>query len=446
MAEKIKKSHTIFSTTGSPLWFSLLLLIGWLSSCARQDFDLPELEYSGGFASHEIYSRVQPDLQLPENAYASDIFIADDGTVYVAETGHNRIGAYDIMGMPLQQFGLDSLMVDSVRSVAVDRLMNLLAVNGTRQLFYRNQLANTVPVDSIFHDFVLRDTTQVDSLLQVDIMEMISYLYEDESDHFVLHSAQEAHTAAQIEPLLAMQVYETSQNTRLMDVSPDPDQPYQFFATDNAQNRIFEFHFEAFGIAFTSDLLLPQLLLWRIIPERTHHVVEYGTGFGYANKPNRIHVAANGEFYFSNFSYTGSDFQLHKTLRVQQGDGSFAYYPDNNFLFSDDAPPRIRDLFDTLRYEDCWDLTTTSNNIFVVDRGLQAVQVFSSGGEFITYAGAVLHFTNEGEVYEFGELIDPISVDNFGGEDVNADLNELLYVLDQGADRIVRYERTVPVE
>jgi hypothetical protein len=428
-----------------PFWFSLLIAAGCFGSCARQDFDLPDLEYSGGFSSHEIYNRVQPDITLPDSCDASDIFIGEDGTVFVAETALNRIGAYDIMGTPLQEYGLGSLMVDSVLSVAVDRMMNLLAVNGSSQLFYWNQLLQTVPVDSVLYDFVLRDTTQADSLLPVDLIELGEYLFVDESDHFVLESYQLAATAAEIEALLAMQVYETSQNTRLIDVSPDPDQPYQFFATDIARDRIFEFHFAPVGIAYADDILLPQLLLWRIVPEATHHVVEFGTGFGYANKPNRIHVDSEGDFYFSNFSETGSDFQLHKTMRVEQGDGSFAYYPDNEFLINDQTGD-IRDLFDTLRYEDCWDLTTTLNNTFVVDRSLRAIQVFSSGGAFITYAGVAIHFTEDGEEYEFGELIDPVSVDFFGGEEVEEDINALLFVLDRGSDRIVRYEKTLPAE
>jgi hypothetical protein len=461
MTENRKIRRVSYLIINRPFWFSLLLVLGVVFSCARQDFDLPDLEYSGGFSSHEIYNRVQPDIMLSDSCGANDIFIGEDGTVFVAETALNRIGVYDIMGLPLMDYGLGSLLVDSVISVAVDRMMNLLAVNGSSQLFYWNQLLHTVPVDSVHYDFVLRDTTQVDSLLPVDLIELGEYLFVDESDHFVLDSYQRATTAAEVEEMLAMQVYETSQNTNLIDVSPDPDQPYQFFATDNARNRIFQFHFAPVGVAYSDDVLLPELLLWRIVPEATHHVVEFGTGFGYANKPNRIHVDADGDFYFSNFSDTGSDFQLHKTLRVEQGDGSFAYYPDNLFLF-DDQTGDIRDLFDTLRFEDCWDMTTSSNNIFVVDRGYKysipmgksenaiaragAVQVFSSGGEFITYAGAEIQFTEDGEVYEFGELIDPVSVDYFGGEEVEEDINALLFVLDRGSDRIVRYERTLPAE
>ncbi len=445
MTANKKKERVLHFFISRTFWFSLLLLMVWFVSCARQDFDLPDLEYSGGFSSHEIYNRVQPDITLPDSCGASDIFIGEDGTVFVAETALNRIGAYDIMGMPLMNYGLGSLLVDSVLSVAVDRMMNLLAVNGSSQLFYWNQLINTVPVDSVQYDFILRDTTHVDSLLPVDLIELGDYLFVNESDHFVLDSYQLATTAAEIEALLAMQVYETSQNTNLMDVAPDPDQPYQFFATDHARDRIFEFHFAPVGIAYTDDVLLPQLLLWRIVPEATHHVVEYGTGFGYADKPNRIHVDSDGDFYFSNFSDTDSDFQLHKTMRVEQGDGSFAYYPDNEFLL-DDQTGEIRDLFDTLRYEDCWDMTTTLNNTFVVDRSLRAIQVFSSGGAFVTYAGAAIQFTEDGEIYEFGELIDPVSVDFFGGEEVEEDINALLFVLDRGSDRIVRYERTLPAE
>ena len=443
---------TVNTTSGFKLhytlrvFFHLALLFGLLYGCAREDFDLPDLEYGGGFASHEIYNRVQPDIILPDSASASDIYIGANGTVFVAETALNRIGAYDIMGQPLQEHGLGSLMVDSVLSVTVDNMMNLLAVNGTRQVFLWNQLVHTVPVDSIYYDFVLADTTQVDSFLSVDVLTMIDYLDPANTDDpYIMHSVQVAVEPNEIEPLLAMSVYETDQNTHLMDISADPDQPRQFFATDNAQNRIFMFKVEPYALVFTADILLPHLMLWRILPEQTHHVVEYGTGFGYANKPNRIHVDKDGDFYFSNFSWTGSDFQLHKTMRVEQGDGSFAYYPDAGFLINSQTN-EIRDVFDTLRYEDCWDLTTTANNIYVVDRGLQAVQVFSNGGEFITYAGVDIHYTDEGEVYEFGELVDPVSVDYFGGEEVDEDISALLFVLDRGSDRIVRYEKLVPEE
>ncbi len=441
----------------------LLFLLSDFSGCARPDFGLPDLEY-GGY-SDVVYNRVLPDIVLQDSSGASDIFIGEDGTVYVAETTLNRISVYDIMGQPLLENGLGSLYIDSVLSVSIDRQMNLLAVNGGNEVFLWNKLANALPVDSIWFDFWVRDTTQVDSLLPVDVLSLIAYLDPTSTDDpYILEDYQRAVSPEEIEDQLAMQVHEMSLNTKLIDVAADPDVTQQFFATDYAQSRIFDFHLEAYGIIYTSDVLMPIMLIWRIVPEATRHHNDWGEGFGYPNKPNRIHVDRSGDYYFTNFIWTSNTFQLHKTRRFVIDD-TLEYYPDADFLFYDitENPDSIRDVFynfstfsspksthpSNLRrsgYVDCWDLSTTSDNIYVVDRGKKAVHVFSSGGTFITYAGATINYTEQGEEYEFDQLVDPISVDFFGGEEVQEDINALLFVLDRGADRIVRYEKTVPEE
>ena len=322
-----------------------------------------------------------------------EISIAQDGRIFVADSGNHSIHVFDQNGNSPAGFDLlknlmdeDSTMLSPV-DVDVDKKMNVFFIDGSNRVFVWNHYWNTVGINrvSIRGTFV-NISSGIDSVENVGTDVWYSFL--NSSDWELVSTIFEDNTAI-IDSLLRPHLfyagseldvypYQTD-SSRYTGLTAPADDENMIFLTDGyggdqspPQHRIVQINFQR---SILVELSTGEIV-WAFTGKFGPFVEGYGTGAGTVNQPTSLDVDYQGNLYYTQ---AGDYFPVH--MLVPNFSGDFAAYTSG-------FQPEADDIMNPSLYSDAVDVAIDNDkNIYVVDQNNADVSVFDSKGRFFKMAG-----------------------------------------------------------
>lgn len=416
-----------------------------LGACVEK-MQLPEtLEDGSEFvAGDTTYLLIQP-IWNDEVGLVNpiELSIAQDGHVFIADTGNASILVFGQDGEALEGFEslkqLDSKPID----VDVDQKMNVYFIDGSNKIFMWDQYINDIGVDSM----VVTGTFYHESAgyVEVDVFSDTwhTYLNDEEwefiwgdwgqptatidsilNPHIFYDGSNDVHTFNDI--------YYESENSIFSGISATRDEENYIYALDYTHNRIIRIDLERTYLLLLSN----GEIVWTHRGVFNSSVSESGTGAGTVNQPLGIDVDYNGNIYYSQ---TGDFFSVHK-IRPSTS-GTYTTYPS---VFQAET----NDIMDLFRFSKPSDVAVDENQfVYVANSKAQEIQVFDSEGQFFRKAG--IETTIIDTVLQVVQGTDTVSVDTFITMEekgfivepraVTVDNRGIIYICDTETGRILRY-------
>ena len=364
----------------------------------------------------------------------TEISIAQDGRIFIADKGRNSILVIDQNGeTPMGFEQLLDLTDNSGSSISpidvdIDKKMNVFFIDGSQKIFVWNQFWNQAGINRVStsgtfkHSLTGVDTT-VDAgteiwmaLLNDQAWELISTEYEN--DNLLIDSLLQPHIfydgSSSVNKYL--DTYYDSDSSLFSALTSSGNDENKIFVTDNFgginnQYRILQ-------IDFKKSLLLELSsgdYVWSFIGHYGSTIKGFGTGAGTVNEPLSLDVDYQGNLYYTQ---TGDYFPVHKISPNLSGD--FAIYTSG-------FQPEVDDIMNSDMFNLPTDVAIDNNmNTYVVDQMNRDVTVFTSGGDFFKKAG-------------YNDTDNSLSMLN---EPVAAAVDQrgVLYVCDKGDGAIYRFK------
>ena len=364
----------------------------------------------------------------------TEISIAQDGRIFIADKGRNSILVIDQNGeAPVGFEQLLDLTDNSGSSISpidvdIDKKMNVFFIDGSQKIFVWNQFWNQAGINRVStsgtfkHSLTGVDTT-VDAgteiwmvLLNDQAWELIST--ELENDNLLIDSLLQPHIfydgSSSVNKYL--DTYYDSDSSLFSALTSSGNDENKIFVTDNFgginnQYRILQ-------IDFKKSLLLELNsgdYVWSFIGHYGSTIKGFGTGAGTVNEPLSLDVDYQGNLYYTQ---TGDYFPVHKISPNLSGD--FAIYTSG-------FQPEVDDIMNSDMFNFPTDVAIDNNmNTYVVDQMNRDVTVFTSGGDFFKKAG-------------YNDTDNSLSMLN---EPVAAAVDQrgVLYVCDKGDGAIYRFK------
>lgn len=424
--------------------FTILILLA-VFSCVEK-IQLPEsLDNNTEFvAGDTTYLLIQPiwaeemGLQFPV-----EISIAQDGHVFVADTGTRSIHVFGQDGEALSGFDdLQQLDISPI-DVDIDQKMNVYYTDGNEKIYIWNQYINEIGVAEMaisgsFYNAGVGSVT-IDALSA----EWTEYL---EDTDWILEYVNWGTPQAVIDSLLAPHIfydgadpihsfndiYYESAVSSFSGISSTKDENNYIYTLDYAHDRIIRI-----------DLHRTHLIkltngeeIWMHRGEFRSSVSESGTGAGTVNMPTGIDVDYNGNIYYAQ---AGDFFSVHKIRPVTSG--TYTTYP----AVFQQGTNEIMDLF---RFSKPADVAVDDNQfVYVANTEAQEIQVFDSDGQYFLKAGIESHTIDT--TMQIIQGSDTVVVDTFitieekgflmEPQAVAVDSRGIIYICDTITGRIVRY-------
>ena len=364
----------------------------------------------------------------------TEISIAQDGRIFIADKGRNSILVIDQNGeTPMGFEQLLDLTDNSGSSISpidvdIDKKMNVFFIDGSQKIFVWNQFWNQAGINRVStsgtfkHSLTDVDTT-VDAgteiwmaLLNDQAWELINA--ELENDNLLIDSLLQPHIfydgSSSVNKYL--DTYYDSDSSLFSALTSSGNDENKIFVTDNFgginnQYRILQ-------IDFKKSLLLELSSgdsVWSFIGHYGSTIKGFGTGAGTVNEPLSLDVDYQGNLYYTQ---TGDYFPVHKISPNLSGD--FAIYTSG-------FQPEVDDIMNSDMFNFPTDVAIDNNmNTYVVDQMNRDVTVFTSGGGFFKKAG-------------YNDTDNSLSMLN---EPVAAAVDQrgVLYVCDKGDGAIYRFK------
>ena len=364
----------------------------------------------------------------------TEISIAQDGRIFIADKGRNSILVIDQNGETPMGFEQLLDLTDNSGSpvspidVDIDKKMNVFFIDGSQKIFVWNQFWNQAGINRVStsgtfkHSLTDVDTT-VDAgteiwmaLLNDQAWELIST--ELENDNLLIDSLLQPHIfydgSSSVNKYL--DTYYDSDSSLFSALTSSGNDENKIFVTDNFgginnQYRILQ-------IDFKKSLLLELSsgdYVWSFIGHYGSTIKGFGTGAGTVNEPLSLDVDYQGNLYYTQ---TGDYFPVHKISPNLSGD--FAIYTSG-------FQPEVDDIMNSDMFNFPTDVAIDNNmNTYVVDQMNRDVTVFTSGGDFFKKAG-------------YNDTDNSLSMLN---EPVAAAVDQrgVLYVCDKGDGAIYRFK------
>ena len=364
----------------------------------------------------------------------TEISIAQDGRIFIADKGRNSILVIDQNGeTPMGFEQLLDLTDNSGSSISpidvdIDKKMNVFFIDGSQKIFVWNQFWNQAGINRVStsgtfkHSLTDVDTT-VDAgteiwmaLLNDQAWELINA--ELENDNLLIDSLLQPHIfydgSSSVNKYL--DTYYDSDSSLFSALTSSGNDENKIFVTDNFgginnQYRILQ-------IDFKKSLLLELSsgdYVWSFIGHYGSTIKGFGTGAGTVNEPLSLDVDYQGNLYYTQ---TGDYFPVHKISPNLSGD--FAIYTSG-------FQPEVDDIMNSDMFNFPTDVAIDNNmNTYVVDQMNRDVTVFTSGGGFFKKAG-------------YNDTDNSLSMLN---EPVAAAVDQrgVLYVCDKGDGAIYRFK------
>ena len=364
----------------------------------------------------------------------TEISIAQDGRIFIADKGRNSILVIDQNGETPMGFEQLLDLTDNSGSpvspidVDIDKKMNVFFIDGSQKIFVWNQFWNQAGINRVStsgtfkHSLTDVDTT-VDAgteiwmaLLNDQAWELINI--ELENDNLLIDSLLQPHIfydgSSSVNKYL--DTYYDSDSSLFSALTSSSNDENKIFVTDNFgginnQYRILQ-------IDFKKSLLLELSsgdYVWSFIGHYGSTIKGFGTGAGTVNEPLSLDVDYQGNLYYTQ---TGDYFPVHKISPNLSGD--FAIYTSG-------FQPEVDDIMNSDMFNFPTDVAIDNNmNTYVVDQMNRDVTVFTSGGDFFKKAG-------------YNDTDNSLSMLN---EPVAAAVDQrgVLYVCDKGDGAIYRFK------
>ena len=415
------------------------------NACVEK-MQLPEslADNSEFVAGDTTYLLIQPiwdeemGLQSPV-----EISIAQDGHVFVADTGAKSIFAFSQNGELLAGFEeLQNLSITPI-DVDIDQKMNIYFTDGSQKIYIWNQYINDIGIEEMAVTGSFYNEGAGSVTINAFSEEWSTYL---EDDDWSLESVNWGTPQDVIDSLLAPHVfydgadqihsfndiYYESATSSFSGLSATRDESNYIYALDYTHNRIIRFdHQRTHLLKLTNGDKI-----WTHRGVFKSSVSESGTGAGTVNEPMGIDVDYSGSIYYAQ---TGDFFSVHKIRPATSG--TYTTYPA---VFQQGT----NDIMDLFRFSKPADVAVDNNQfVYVANTEEQEIQVFDSDGQFFLKAG-VETFTIDTTmqilqgsdtvvvdtfitVEEKGFLVEPVAV--------TVDDRGIVYICDTVTGRILRY-------
>jgi hypothetical protein len=424
-----------------------LLAAAWMAGlgCSVDRFPLPSVatvEETGFGAGDSSYLLLNRQIHLPDSSLPADLFIDDDGHIYVAESGSGRISVWDQSLAEIGAPGLDGFRLPGVKGVAVGPEQLLFAVNGGPDLWAFNLQANRETFTwGLRRAFGVNSTTGASDTLEAwELADAIADRSIGRWQFSWVDSVDFTDPAFQAE-LAPHVLWRGADATRLDAVARGRAGKRELFVANNNENgnRINRLSLLPSAVLFTTNPDVPVVYLYaaRANPEVAAY---WGTGAGTVDQALSLDADAEGTLLFTQAAPREGAFRAQRmTVEAFAGVDYWSF----------DFGLQGRDLLDPDRFVDARDITSTSSALFVVDRrpasGLAGdtldahrVHVFKRNGDFLLPLGAdKVQQEDSTKVWVYDQLADPRAVAVYGNRSDRAgNEDEIIYVADGDAIKL----------
>jgi len=426
-----------------------LLAAAWTAwlGCSVDRFPLPSVatvEETGFGAGDSSYLLLNRQIHLPAGAAPADLFIDDDGHIYVAESGSGRISLWDQSLAEIGAPGLDGFLLPGVKGVAVGPEQVLFAVNGGPDLWAFNLQANRETLTwglrraaGIHPTTGLLDTLEAWELADaiadrsigrwqftwVDSLDLASPDFQDLLEPRVLWSG--------------------SSSAKLDAVARGRAGKRELFLAQNNNSggdRINRLRLVPSAVLFTANPDVPVVYLYDYLAGSLEVAAYSGTGAGTVDSLASLDADAEGTLHFTQVAPQEGAFRAQRmTVEAFAGVDYWSF----------DFGLQGRDLLDPDRFVEARDITQTRSALFVLDRrpaaGLDGdtldghrVHVFKRNGDFLLPLGArKVQLEDGGKVWVHDQLADPRAVAVYGNRSDRAgNEDEIVFVSDGDAVKL----------
>jgi len=383
------------------------------------------------------YVQMFPDWEREEYNFNTpkDIFVGDDGYLFIADSGNSRIVVLDQAGSTVAEDeygnkfqGLADINIPGKGNVQPIRLgqdskMNLLFIDGGNQIYAWNQYYNNVGIRYVSTEVTLQHTGSGTILNSSRIDSLIYYL----TNGYTLVSSKRDSSEELINSILAPHIffdgndpknwefvddYGDTRNTIILGlVAFGKDYGNGIYILDKRYNRIVKLKYIPKYLLVMSDFSL--VIGYEAVFSEV--ATGQGTGAGFVMEPKSINIDASGNIYFTQ---TGGVYSCH-------GISAGSY----RTLFN----PGEDDILDIGRFKSAWDVSVDSRGIiYVVDAGSNYIQTFDNRGNFLRNIGTTIVDGDSSDVLNHPEAIS-----------IN---DNTVYVADTGNSRIVRFQYVILAE
>lgn len=430
-------------------WMGWGLLGLVLVGCSVDRYPLPDVanvDETGFGSGDSSYLLLNRQIHLSSGAQPADLFIDDDGHVYVAESGSGRISVWDQALNRLDVPGLDEFSLPGVKGVSVGPEQLLFAVAGDSSLWAFNLQARRQTLTwGMSRAFGRHRQTQLEDTL--DARELAAAIadrsiWQWEFSWVDSVDLQSEEFQAQLRPRA---IWRGSDPTRLDAVAHGRAGKREVFLANNnvnAGSRINRIRLVPTAVLFTESPDVPVVYLYDYDPGSLEVVAYGGTGVGTVDSLLSLDADAAGTLYFTQGAPTEGYWKAQR-MTVEE----FAGVDYWSFDFSLQG----RDFLDVERLHVARDISYTASNLFVLDRrtasGVGAdtldshrVQVFKRSGDFMLPLGAhQVPGEDQERVWVYNELNDPRAVAVYGNRSNRAgNEDEIIFVADGNALKLFK--------
>ncbi|MDC1038396.1 hypothetical protein OAR31_04955 [Candidatus Marinimicrobia bacterium] len=420
---------------------SLITFLSFFSFACLDRYAIPEninTNTGGTFgAGDTTYLQLNP---VWDSSYGLtnpvEISIAQDGRIFVADSGANSILVFDQNGSAPSGFDqLKNLSLDDGTSIAptdvdIDQKMNIFFINGTQQIFVWNQYWNSVGINKVSENGTFTHiTSSIDTTVAVNSSNWFSLFYNPLWELTDLTFTQDQDL---IDSLLSHHVfydgrdeknvlkdihYNSTHLSKFTGLTAPSDTENHIFVVDtighglNSKDRILQIDFQHSHLLE----LVNGEYVWSFSGKFGATVLGPGSGSEFVNDPLSLDVDYLGNLYYTQ---TGEEFPIHMIIPDYSGD--YASY-------SSGFNPALDDIMNPNMVNHPADIAVDENrNIYVVDSDSSHVKVFDSNGKFFKKAGYA------SKIDTISLLKNPVAltVDNRG----------IIYVCDKSEGSIFRFK------
>jgi hypothetical protein len=441
---------------------SLLIILG----CSVDRYPLPNYEQSRHLISDTMFIQHTKWIDLDPGAAPEDIFIDDDGHIYVAETGLGKVSVWD---QALNRLPLD-YAVEGVKGVCVSREEILFTVSGDSAVYAHHLQLERENVQVVVNELYLQNTISGDTVLftpqdyldTFSSMQMVTIYNGGDVNNYRLalmdtldRNSEEYQRISQPHRFYTKTTAGLINNYQIDAIAPGRpgareiiigiNEPDASFGTSSAIHRL---RYSVSSIAFTDNPEEPIVYLYEF--KGTTNVVLNGSGSANVLGVLGMDADAEGSIYWTQTTNGSGNFQVRRFLFALDNDSTAEWTNDASILTSEML---FRD-----RFNQPLDITYSSSNIYIVDNQPDGsghrVQVFERSGNFISYCGATRVYTDTSYVvddveveevlksWNFDQLSNPRSVAAFGNRSRDVGTGEeVVFVADE--DRILMFSLSV---
>ncbi len=425
--------------------------------CSVDKFSLPaEGEGIGGVAD-TTYLLLNATIDLGSTeADPADMFINDDGHLYVAESGTGRISVWNQAlldlndpspGEQLGEPGLADFELPGVQAVCVGSEQLLFASAGDSSIWAVHLLPARTEVLAALTRFLVIDGGMADTLSVVEMSDRLSSSSQQEIANWQITALDSIPLgSAELDSMIAPHRFWSGAGSNNVDaLAPGRPGEREVLFVNNGQSdsRVQQLNFEPVALLLHGTGFTAYSYLYAAVgtPER---VVYPGTGLGFIRNGRSLARDCNNRLYYTMSNLDGDSLVDSLSFRVQRS----TYELDANGRDTWNADLNLSPFDDFIShpYLDPVDISYTNTHILVCDRLARHVQVFSLSGDFIRPCGAsrvwrdslvtVNGVTSNLLVkdWDYDLLNEPTCVASFGNSSCrSADLDqEVIFVADQG--------------